>query len=297
MQTPQSPCASPHSEPSFKITSRPDLADWLNTCPSATTAYAWAPSLGHYILWPVRCKRWSCPFCARKKIGRLAHRVEDAQPNRLLTLTLDPSRYESPRHAFDQTRRRVPELFRSLRPKFGPIEYLRVTEITRKGWPHYHCLIRSGFLPHACVRDRWKDLTGAQIVDLRQVQRSFSAYSYLVKYLAKMHHLGWTERHLSFTRNFFPPEQKPPSPMPPHDRARHEKIHPVTFLCRYYAYLTIRRMPGDYYILPPVPDDFMNHALPDADVLPVTLRNLPEDSPLRERKPDAQQRLFTETRS
>jgi hypothetical protein len=127
-----------------------------------------------------------------------------------LTLTVDPANWEDPRDAFDGTRRQVPELFRILRRKFGEVEYLRVTELTKAGWPHYHCLVRSGFLPHAVVRDRWQDLTGATIVDLRRIADKQKTYWYLVKYLAKMHTLGWTNRHVSYSKSFFrdPPREK-----------------------------------------------------------------------------------------
>jgi hypothetical protein len=88
--------------------------------------------------------------------------------------------------------------------KYGEVEYLRVTEVTKKGWPHYHLLLRSGFLPHKVVKTLWAELTGATIVDLRQVKKSFSAYQYLVKYLSKLHRLEWTERHVSVSKNFAP---------------------------------------------------------------------------------------------
>ncbi len=152
------------------------------------------------------CNQWSCRLCAARKISRLASKTNRAEPNRLLTLTIDPSKWDSPRESFDGTRRQVPELVRKLRLKFGSVEYLRVTELTNKGWPHYHLLIRSGFLPQPVVKEIWASLTGATIVDLRQVKNKFQTYIYLVKYLTKMHKLAWTTRHVSTSRNFFPPE-------------------------------------------------------------------------------------------
>ena len=32
---------------------------------------------------------------------------------------------------------------------------------------------------------------------------------YLVKYLSKMHKLEWTNRHVSFSKKFFPPSEPP----------------------------------------------------------------------------------------
>ena len=152
----------------------------------------------------VTCKRWGCRYCSRIKISRLATLCKLAGPNRLLTLTVDPKNYQSPRHAFDATAGLVPELIRSLRKRFGEVEYLRVTELHKSGFPHYHMLIRSGFLPHAVVKAEWNRLTQNQIVDLRQVDGSFQSYTYLTKYLSKLHRIEWTDRHVSYSKKFFP---------------------------------------------------------------------------------------------
>jgi hypothetical protein len=164
---------------------------------------------------------------------------------------------------------------KSLRKKFGEIEYLRITEITRRGWPHYHLLIRSAYLPHPVVKQRWTELTRATIVDLRQVQKTFSAYWYLTKYLSKLHSLGWSDRHVSFSARFFPP-QPPPPPLPfQYDKPSVEAIHPVTFLARHYANKPIARVHGKFLRLPRLDSDNPPESLPDADTLPVTLENRP----------------------
>ena len=153
----------------------------------------------------VCCKRWSCRPCAAAKIKKLAVLCRLAGPNRLLTLTVDPKNYQSPRHAFEATAAFVPELIRTLRKRFGQVEYLRVTELHKSGYPHYHLLVKSSFLPHAVVKNEWHRLTNNQIVDLRQVDGSFQSYTYLTKYLSKLHRLEWTDRHVSYSKNFFPP--------------------------------------------------------------------------------------------
>lgn len=188
------------------------LEHWINTCPHAQTLSGYSIELGTSVFIPLPCKTWSCRWCAQTKIRNLAYRTRDAKPNRMMTLTVDPAYWDDADLAYHGTRRQVPVLIRQLRPKFGDIQYFRVTEVTKNGWPHYHLLIRSGFLPHAVVRDRWQLLTGASIVDLRQVKKSFHAYNYLVKYLAKLHKLPWSDRHLSWSRKFFPPEEPPKGP-------------------------------------------------------------------------------------
>lgn len=199
--------------PAMVITTKGEAQLFFHTCWNAQTYEAYSQVLRATVWIPLPCKQWSCRFCAQKKVSHLARRCSAALPNRLLTLTIDPARWDDPRHSFDGTRRQVPELLRLLRRRFGDIEYLRVTELTKRGWPHYHLLVRSGFLPHSVVRDLWAELTGATIVDLRKVDNRFQTYMYLVKYLSKMHNLGWTNRHVSYSRNFFqddPPEKTDP---------------------------------------------------------------------------------------
>ena len=173
-------------------------------CPHSRTWSASVVNSIDHLYCCVECKKWSCPSCARAKIRRLAALTLLAQPNRLLTLTIDPAKHANPRDAFLTTSAQVSELVRVLRKRFGPVEYLRVTEVTKQGWPHYHLLVRSAFLPHEVVKREWQKLTGAYIVDLRKVTKTFSAYTYLVKYLAKMHKLDWTDRHVSTSKAFFP---------------------------------------------------------------------------------------------
>ena len=127
-----------------------------------------------------------------------------AAPNRLLTLTVNPALHDNPELAWLSTAPKIPELIRALRKKFAPIEYLRVVEQTEKGFPHYHCMVRSGFIPHQVIKTTWDQLTGAKIVDIRQVNSFFNSFSYLVKYLTKLRRLDWTERHVTYSRNFFP---------------------------------------------------------------------------------------------
>lgn len=207
---------------------------FLGVCPRAQTYLAWSVVKDSWILFPLACNTWRCRYCAQTKTKRLAYRVSKATPNRLLTLTVDPKLYATPREAFDRTRKQVPILIRRLRERFGEVEYFRVTEVTGRGWPHYHLLVRSPYLPHAVVKKLWRELTQAEIVDIRQVDRNFRAYTYLLKYLSKMHDLGWTERHTSASKGFFPPEE--PFEPEPLELAEGQYFgrHPANFLTEYF---------------------------------------------------------------
>jgi hypothetical protein len=228
---------TPNPSQSFLINGRRSLFTVLNKCPKAQTLLGFSPDEMSYVIAELPCQNWSCRSCAERKIRRLAALTRDAKPTRMLTLTVDPGRWPSPRAAFDGTRRQVNELLKKLRTKFGPIEYLRVTELTKKGFPHYHLLLRSGFIPHAVVKQLWNDLTGATIVDLRQVKESFRAYTYLVKYLSKLHKIEWTERHVSYSKGFFPPEPERKNEPLAIESKSILPMHPITYL--------LQNHPGD----------------------------------------------------
>lgn len=232
-QPPTSYLVESSSGPAFK---------YFGVCPYAQTLSAYSITHAAQVLFCLPCKRWSCRVCAEKKIKKLAHSVRAARPTRLLTLTVDPSLYVSPRHAWEETRKCVPLLIRDLRKRFGEVEYLRVTEVTAKGWPHYHLLVRSGYLPHSVVRTIWNQLTGARIVDLRKVTHSFKAYEYLVKYLSKLHKLEWTERHVSYSKNFIPEDKwEAPSPLNYAQETFHS-YHPANFAAEHCVGSILHRL-------------------------------------------------------
>lgn len=183
---------------------RGQTADELNTCPWATSVIEQNKATGTYRLRGVTCKRWNCPPCSRAKIRDLAQWIKLAAPTKLLTLTVDPKLHKNPEAAWLATAVRVPELIRALRTRYGEVEYLRVVEETKHGWPHYHLMVRSSYLPQPVIVVLWKKMTGAEIVDIRQIHGFFNSITYLVKYLSKLHHVSWTERHVTYSRNFFP---------------------------------------------------------------------------------------------
>ena len=201
-------------------------------CPSAATYAGFCAADERQHVFAICCKRWGCSFCARQKIRQLAAKTAIAQPNRMLTLTIDPKLYLHPLDAWQKTAKLVPELIRKLRPRFGDIEYLRVTELHKSGFPHYHLLVRSKYLPQPIIKELWASLSGATLVDVRQVDKTFKAYWYLTKYLSKMHNKGWTDRHVSTSRKFFRPERSiPPAKIVMMNPAL-DPQHPYSYLAR-----------------------------------------------------------------
>ncbi len=177
------------------------------TCPSARTLVAHSATLKSWVVIQIRCKRWGCRHCGERKITHFAWRCDDAKPNRLITLTVANKMWETPRLAYDGVKGKVTQLAIRLRRTFGEFEYFKVLEVTKKGWPHFHLVVRSEYIPHATISDIWSQLTGAHIVDVRKLKKSRDVYFYVCKYLAKQKYIPWTNRRVSWSRNFFPPNE------------------------------------------------------------------------------------------
>lgn len=190
-------------KPKHLIGAYTPLAAWMNCCPRARTLTGWSVTLDSHVIIQVTCKNWGCPICGRRKVQRYAKMVADACPNRLITLTVNPGRWENPRAAYDGTRRAVPRLTAKLRKAYGEFEFFRILEVTKKGWPHYHLVTRSPFIPQGEISNLWDELTGAPIVDVRELKKKTNAYWYVVKYLGKQEYIPWTDRRASSTKGFF----------------------------------------------------------------------------------------------
>lgn len=245
---PQNPTPA-RSPKSYLISARRSLLGPLGRCPKSQTLLGYCPDESAYVIAELPCQNWSCRTCAERKIRRLAVMTRAAKPSRMFTLTVNPAHWENPRQAFDGTRRQVSELIKKLRARFGELEYLRVTELTKQGWPHYHLLVRSGYIPHAAVKKLWEEMTGAYIVDVRQVKQCFRAYTYLVKYLSKLHKIEWTARHVSYSKGFFPKVDKPESPTASVENRSILQMHPITYLLQNHKGDTLEDYLGRTYLI------------------------------------------------
>lgn len=191
------------------INSLARVQEHFKFCPSASTLVAYSKVLQTDVICQIKCKRWGCSHCGPRRIISLALRCKTAAPNRLITLTVDTKLYLSPREAYDKTRRMVTQLAVRMRRRYKEFEYIRILEVTKKGWPHYHLLVRSPYLPHQIIKDTWAELTGATIVDVRQMKKDNNIYFYVLKYLAKQKVIPWTNRRVSWSRKFFAKNSKP----------------------------------------------------------------------------------------
>jgi len=192
----------------FLLLSVGDHPKCFDTCPYATTQVSYSEYFQSTLIIGITCKRWGCRYCGVKKSITLGMRVEAAEPNKLITLTVNPKCYITPREAFEETRRKLSEFAKVIRKQTGEFEYLRILEVTKKGWPHYHLVARSPYIKQKWISAVWNDLTGAPIVDIRSIKKVGNVYKYVMKYLCKQTYIPWTNRRVSWSKKFFPPVEK-----------------------------------------------------------------------------------------
>jgi hypothetical protein len=188
------------------------FAEWCKrrTCPKSTVTTALRETDNEIVLFVSGCKRWDCEICGPKKRSKLIAKILQSKPRRFLTLTIQApaptnDRTWTPREAFDQTRRQCSELFKAMNRGRQKTEYCRILEQTKNGYPHYHYLTRGPFWPVEEIRQHWKRLTGAYIVDVRRPENTEGTIGYVAKYLTKADSVDFTGRRFATSRRFYPP--------------------------------------------------------------------------------------------
>lgn len=145
---------------------------------------------GHVEAYYVRCKSWSCEACWPFKLAKLRAEIAEGEPNKLLTLTCNPAKWETPAQAALGMTDALEPFFRKCAAylKVKRINRFVVVEQTKRGWPHFHIALRCGFIPQAKFKEWWNDHTGASIVDVRRIKSQRGVARYLAKYLSKSPH-------------------------------------------------------------------------------------------------------------
>lgn len=117
-----------------------------------------------------------------RKYKRCFHRVmsgvEKGGELRFLTLTSTPS---SP----VDIQRSWRKLYMRLARRGLITGYIKVTERTKAGLLHLHVLFRGSFVAQAYLSQVWKQIHGAEIVDIRKAYGKTGVASYLAKYMSK----------------------------------------------------------------------------------------------------------------
>ena len=151
-----------------------------------------------------RCKSRFCPTCGpvrgfKTREVLLSEKVLGLfREPRFLTLTVNPSNFDSPEHAYDYINEGsyVPRLFRLL----GLPVWVKAVEMHVSGWPHFHCVVDAsgveGWIDLVRVWRLWRDSWGIGGCDLGQAEAGISARHamfYITKYLMKPSSVPWPE--------------------------------------------------------------------------------------------------------
>lgn len=144
----------------------------------------------HTVAEPLRCKCWTCEYCAPYRAARLRHQALAGKPWLLVTLTVNPAcgrdRDHRARMAVDAWRVIRPRLMRAR--GYTSVPFLAVFEETQRGEPHLHILVRVSWIGQRWLSDQMRGLTGAPIVDVRQIDGTARVVNYVAKYIGKNPH-------------------------------------------------------------------------------------------------------------
>lgn len=136
---------------------------------------------------PLRCRAWTCPECAPRRRRQLIADAMDGAPNRFITLTVNPHWFDSPAERGARLAaawRAYVKFWRKKRPS-GTMQYLVVLELTKRGEPHLHIMIRGGRVPQAELSKFMNEAIGAPIVDVRMIREQSQVAQYVAKYISK----------------------------------------------------------------------------------------------------------------
>lgn len=154
------------------------------------------PDTGRTIVVPLCCKSWTCPACAKRLKRLWAERLITSDPERFITLTVDPKLHPDPHEA----RVAIQKAWTSFVPHWRKgraakgdkhaipphdLEYVSVWERHKSGMPHMHILVRGQYIPQSYLR-AWMIRAGVgEIVHITAVTDPRAAVAEMLKYITK----------------------------------------------------------------------------------------------------------------
>lgn len=171
-------------------------------CPTSKGTTALHLNTKDAALFAVGCRSWACPACGPAKKRQLVQRIVKAKPSAFVTLSC---RHEgTPQHQHAKIARALPRVIATLRKTLGlDIEYFRMLEECKDGYPHFHLLARTAYIPQKTLSEEWEKQTGASVVDIRKAHGKSTKY--VAKYISKARDKtgSWTRQRCSVTRRFW----------------------------------------------------------------------------------------------
>lgn len=136
---------------------------------------------------PLTCNCWHCDYCGPRRRRKLMALAASGKPNKMLTLTVNPSvgisaadRYRLLHEAWKKLVKRILRHYR-----WKKLHYMAFVEKTKRGEPHLHVLLRCEFLPQKWLSAQMRDLVGAPFVWISKVRDQLGAVTYVSKYVTK----------------------------------------------------------------------------------------------------------------
>ena len=139
------------------------------------------------IVFKGRCKSWTCPECAPLRRRALIREAREGRPNRFITLTVNPSWFNSPEERAAKLAKAWRLTVAAYRHRWPnrELQYLAVFEATKLGEPHLHIVARGDFIAHKWLSAQMKKRMGAPIVDVRFIKKQADVVRYVTKYISK----------------------------------------------------------------------------------------------------------------
>jgi hypothetical protein len=173
------------------------------------------------------CKSFSCPECAPKKTKVVKSRIFNGRINdpairknkfsaKFFTFTCGGKEFReryTPAQALDMMQAAFNKQMTGVRRHYGKVDYFRVTEPHKDGYPHFHVLFISptitgkGFYRH--VENMWRVNYGMGFIKAKVVNNVEHGVNYMCKYLTKsLRSIKKYQRIFSSSRGSLAPMKK-----------------------------------------------------------------------------------------
>jgi len=183
------------------------MPNFTPICRHSKSAYATEANTERTALHIVGCRRWTCKLCGPTRRRELVARIVASKPTKFITLTC---RHEGgPEVQLKKIVKGLQRVAKWIRKDIGPIEYLRMVEACRDGYPHFHLLARADYVDKQKLSDKWEEFTGAIIVDIKKAHGRSTGY--ISKYITKARDQDktWSRQRMSVTRGFWIKSERP----------------------------------------------------------------------------------------
>lgn len=219
-------------------------------CPYATSTTAFQITDRESVYIASGCRRWTCEICGPRKRGQLILRIVRANPSKFITLTC---RHEDgPAAQYAKMTKAAPRLWSQLRRIYGEIEYVRLHESCRDGYPHFHFLARAPWMDQKEISRRWQRMTGAHRVDIRKAHGRSTGY--VAKYISKAASPEgeWSRQRVTASNHFWSPDDNEQTLLGFH----HDREHPWEYVPYHFEHAGLTRIrTGLYHVHDREPGD------------------------------------------